>query len=89
MATSTIASRARSATLVILLVVALGLCARSVSTNGLHFYPDDPIAREPESQDASQAKPYEIGSLYEMIAQPVRHRGLQADRHAGEESQHD
>ena len=31
-----------------------------------HFYNDDPIAREPESQDASKAQPYEIGSLYEM-----------------------
>src|SRR6185295_5833591 len=37
-----------------------------VATSGLHFYPDDPIAREPESQDASHAKRYEIGSLYEM-----------------------
>ena len=26
-----------------------------------HFYDDDPIAREPESQDASKAQPYEIG----------------------------
>ena len=33
---------------------------------GPHFYPDDPIAREPESQDASKAQPYEIGSLFEM-----------------------
>ena len=66
MATSSFASRTRSATLVIALVIALGAFAKSVSTNGLHFYPDDPIAREPESQDASQAKPYEIGSLYEM-----------------------
>ena len=31
-----------------------------------HFYPDDPIAREPESQDASKAQPYSRGSLFEM-----------------------
>ena len=31
-----------------------------------HFYPDDPIAREPESQDASKAQPYFRGSLFEM-----------------------
>src|ERR1700752_1387119 len=31
-----------------------------------HFYPDDPIAREPESQDASRAQPYFRGSLFEM-----------------------
>ena len=41
-------------------------CASAVSTKGPHFYPDDPIAREPESQDASKAQPYDIGSLYEM-----------------------
>ena len=52
--------------LLILVAVALGLLASTVSTKGPHFYPDDPIAREPESQDASKAKEYEIGSLYEM-----------------------
>jgi len=36
------------------------------STASPHFYKDDPIAREPESQDASKAEPSEIGSLYEM-----------------------
>jgi hypothetical protein len=30
------------------------------------FYRDDPIARVPESQDASRATPSEIGDLYEM-----------------------
>jgi hypothetical protein len=30
------------------------------------FYRDDPIVREPESQDASRATPSEIGDLYEM-----------------------
>ena len=33
---------------------------------GPRFYPDDPIARVPESQDASQAGGDEIGDLYEM-----------------------
>ena len=49
-----------------LVVAALGMFASAVSTKGLHFYPDDPIAREPESQDASKAQPYDIGSIYEM-----------------------
>ena len=31
------------------------------------FYPDDPIAREPESQDASKAKVYQIEQMYEMV----------------------
>src|SRR5262245_49148852 len=50
----------------ILLVVSFALLASGVSTKGPHFYPDDPIAREPESQDASKAQSYDIGSLYEM-----------------------
>jgi hypothetical protein len=66
MSTSSFAARARSAGFLILLVAALGLFAGAVSTKGPHFYPDDPIAREPESQDASRAQAYEIGSLYEM-----------------------
>jgi hypothetical protein len=49
----------------ILLFAALG--ASAVSTNGPRFYADDPIAREPESQDASGAQPYEITSMYEMV----------------------
>jgi hypothetical protein len=36
------------------------------ATGAPHFYPDDPIDREPESQDASQAQPHPIGSLYEI-----------------------
>jgi hypothetical protein len=50
----------------LLVVGALAVCARVVSTTSPHFYPDDPIGREPESQDASTAQPYFIGSLYEM-----------------------
>src|SRR3954470_18608131 len=37
-----------------------------VAATSPHFYRDDPIAREPESQDASRATPSEIGDLYEM-----------------------
>jgi hypothetical protein len=38
----------------------------SVSAAGPKFYPDDPIAREPESQDASGAQPTEIGLMFEI-----------------------
>ena len=41
--------------------------AATVSTTAPRFYPDDPIAREPESQDASKAQPYEIEQMYEMV----------------------
>ncbi|MEO6237536.1 MAG: hypothetical protein ABIQ52_11105 [Vicinamibacterales bacterium] len=32
-----------------------------------HFFDDDPIARDPESQDASKAQPYNIQQLYEQV----------------------
>jgi hypothetical protein len=43
------------------------LFAVPAATNGPHFYNDDPIAREPESQDASKAQESDIGDLYEMV----------------------
>jgi hypothetical protein len=66
MSTWSLVSNARRAGGAILSVAALGLCATAVSTQRPRFYPDDPIVREPESQDASKAKPYFMGSLYEM-----------------------
>src|SRR5262245_34452928 len=66
MSTLPFVSYARRAGCAMLLVAALGLCARAVSTARPHFYPDDPIAREPESHDASKAQSYRMGSLYEM-----------------------
>jgi hypothetical protein len=66
MSRTSFVSCARRASGLVLVVGALGVCGRAVATNGLHFYADDPIAREPESQDASKAQPYFMGSLYEM-----------------------
>ena len=66
MSTSTFASSARRAGGLLLVATVLGLAVRVVSTQRPHFYPDDPIAREPESQDASKAQPYSWSSLYEM-----------------------
>ena len=56
----------RSSMRLILVLAVIALCAGAVSTKGLQFYPDDPIARDPESQDASKAQPYSMVSLYEM-----------------------
>jgi hypothetical protein len=42
-----------------------GLTAVSVITAGPKFFDDDPIAREPESQDASHAAPLSIELFYE------------------------
>jgi hypothetical protein len=49
------------------LVVALVLFAGVVSTRTPRFYEDDPIAREPESQDASNVQPHFVQQLYEQI----------------------
>ncbi len=58
----------RTRTLIMLpLVVAAAVCGfTSASATSPHFYRDDPISREPESQDASPAAVSEIGDLYEM-----------------------
>src|SRR5262245_56853863 len=63
MCTVAITSRLRRAAAPLALAAALGA---AVATKGPVYYPDDPIQREPESQDASKAERYEIGSLYEM-----------------------
>ena len=60
-------TRARRAGVLILLRRHLGLFASVVATQGPRFYPDDPIAREPESQDASKAAPYDLGQIYELL----------------------
>src|SRR5688572_4183452 len=47
------------------LAISIGVI-RPVWTNGPRFYDDDPILREPESQDASAAQPTEIGLLFDL-----------------------
>jgi hypothetical protein len=54
---------ARLACLAVAVSVALG---STVSTQRQQFYRDDPIAREPDSQDASRAVEHDIKSIYEM-----------------------
>jgi hypothetical protein len=49
------------------LVVIAGIFSEPGQTAAPRFYPDDPIAREPESQDASKARVYEIEQMYEMV----------------------
>jgi hypothetical protein len=51
----------------VLSVTALALFGSVVSTQTPRFYDDDPIAREPESQDASKAQPYFIQQLWEQL----------------------
>jgi hypothetical protein len=49
----------------LLAMVAIGGFGPATATSP-HFYPDDPIAREPEPQDASVAAMSEIDMLYEL-----------------------
>jgi hypothetical protein len=57
----------RAFRLSILVAVAVAVFGTSASTKAPRFYKDDPIAREPESRDASKAQTSEIGQLYEMV----------------------
>src|SRR2546430_1335883 len=47
-------------------VVFVAATLASISGDRPRFYSDDPIAREPESRDASGAQPWKIGLLYEL-----------------------
>lgn len=50
-------------------IVGILFLAGGLGSAGPRFYPDDPIWREPESQDASGAQPWEIGLLYDLTYQ--------------------
>src|SRR5215203_1204639 len=63
MFTSLASSHARIAILVA--TVAMGATATSGQTP--RYFPDDPIAREPESQDASKAAVFEQSQMYELL----------------------
>ena len=53
-----------TASLAIAAAIFFGVTA---STTSPRFLGDDPLVREPNSQDASQAQESEIGDLYEMV----------------------
>jgi hypothetical protein len=55
--------RLRAAVATMVAVAAAVVAARSAAP---HFYPDDPIAREPETQDASGATPWDISLFYDL-----------------------
>jgi hypothetical protein len=50
-----------------IVVTALVVCEVSTATKTPRFFGDDPLAREPESQNAAKAESSEIGDLYEMV----------------------
>src|SRR6185312_11095150 len=68
MSISTLSSRARRRIgLLVLSAGSIGLLTTAASTQGPRFYPDDPISREPESQDASKAAPFDQSQMYELV----------------------
>ncbi len=60
---SHIAARAR---LVVGFAVLAAIAIAPAFTAGPKFFPDDPIQREPESRDASDVQPWDIGLMYEI-----------------------
>ncbi|HEY7474792.1 MAG TPA: hypothetical protein VH679_07255 [Vicinamibacterales bacterium] len=67
MVTRSASLRRRSVCLLAGVVAVLGLTASALSQQKPRFYADDPIAREPASQDASKAQPYNIQQMYEQV----------------------
>ena len=67
MRTSTLSSRARRVGFGALSVGTMAVLATVASMQGQRFYPDDPITRVPESQDASKAAPYDPSQMYELM----------------------
>jgi len=67
MPTSRRSSRVRRIAAALALVAATVAFATAGRTARPRFYPDDPIAREPESRGASKVKRYEIEQMYEMV----------------------
>jgi hypothetical protein len=56
----------RSAALLAVALVTLG-ATTSLTSAGRKFYSDDPLAREPETQDASKAAPWEIELFTDLM----------------------
>src|SRR6266850_567920 len=63
---SSFSARAPLMTRLLLVIGVAAILSRVPAGASPQFYPDDPLAREPESQDASKAQPYFQGSLFEM-----------------------
>jgi len=57
----------RNRLLFLLTITMAAVIPASVSTTSPRFYGDDPLPREPESQNAKAAEVSEIGNLFEMV----------------------
>jgi hypothetical protein len=67
----------------LLFVAASWVLGGTATMTSPHFYADDPMAREPDSQDASRAARSDMGDLYEMVINLFDHPGYTpSGRHA-------
>src|SRR4029453_19310839 len=66
MSTSIVTIRLRRVARLALCLGAVGLFTTIAATQSPRFYSDDPIAREPESRDASKAAPYDKSEMYDL-----------------------
>ena len=64
---SLLSSRVRRVAHLVLSGSAVAAFATVASMQGPRFYPDDPIAREPESQNPAKVEPYEQSQMYELM----------------------
>jgi hypothetical protein len=57
------------------IILVLVVSQTSSSGTGRRFYNDDPLAREPESQDASKVAPWDIDLVYDLAENLFAHPG--------------
>src|SRR5690349_14238091 len=67
-----------------ILTCALGLFAAATAGRGAtaRFYPDDPIAHDPETESAAGARPVEVSGQFDLIENSFLGAGDEADLHA-------
>jgi len=76
---STLSPRARRFAGLVVPIGAVAFCLTTVGfSQGPRFYPDDPIARDPESQDASKTSSYDESQMYELFRNLFINSGLKA-----------
>ena len=61
---------------------ALALASGALSAAGQKFYRDDPIWRDPETQDAASIKPVRISQQYDFVENTFLDAGDRTDRRA-------
>ena len=63
-------------------VVALAAAVTALTGTGQKFYPDDPIWRDPETQDASAVQPIDLSDQYDFIENTFLDAGDETPRRA-------